>query len=292
MLIRIILLALVCSVTQPITLRAQSLDVWDNANASSGRIDDFLDQARLAAERFRNADEATLAGYRLLGPDFPGMGYHWVNSRHVGAGLIDPQKPSVLTYLEVDGEPILTGIAFALAVRSEGQLPAFPWPGAWHVHHGTVDEETLLLNPASRLHGNGGSWSLAMLHAWVFTENPDGVFAQDNWALPFYRAGLTPPTRITPQQGKALHLITGGEAYYLRLIETAVTLNDTRRKDISEILTQNTELVRKLVGQLKPGAAPTQNLMRQLDAIWSRLWRDIRVAVGDDVWSEIKMLSG
>ncbi|MGH7627661.1 MAG: hypothetical protein ACREOJ_20390 [Gemmatimonadaceae bacterium] len=32
-----------------------------------------------------------------------------------------------------------------------------------------------------------------MLHAWLWLPNPAGMFASDNWALPFVRAGVPVP---------------------------------------------------------------------------------------------------
>ncbi len=285
-------IALLCAVMSPVAAKAQLVAVHDEADSSTPVVREFLEQARLAAEGYRDPDAATLAGYRLLGPDFPGMGHHWINNRYLREGTVDPGKPPVLTYLQVEGKLVLTGVAFAVAVQSKDDLPAFPSPGAWHTHHGTVDEETLIFNPASGRHGNTNGWKLAMLHAWIFVENPAGVFAQNNWTLPFYRTGMAPPKHVTPQQAKALHLVSGGEAYYLRLIETARPLQDSHRASVARVLRKHAQEVRDLLGRQEPRAVPTESFTAQLESIWLELWRDIKAVIPEDDWSEIKMLSG
>jgi hypothetical protein len=262
------------------------------ADTASPAVQEFLVRARTAAARFQDQRMATRAGYRPLGPDFPGMGYHWVNGELAARGEVDPEHPAIVSYLEVDHKPVLTGVAFALPVKSGDPLPEFPFPGAWHVHSGTVDEETLLLNPASMKHDEADGWRLAMLHAWVVVENPAGVFEQDNWALSFHRLGLLPPGHVVPAQGKALYLLTGGDRYYLRLIELAGDVDAEERNRVAAVLDVHTEKVSDLTKSIRPGDAVSEDTLKNLTEVWSALWRDIEQTVSDETWAQIAMLAG
>ncbi len=251
----------------------------------------FLAEVRATAEQYHDPAAASLAGYRLLGPDFPGMGYHWVNGELAARREIDPRHPPVISYLDVDGSLLLTGVAFAMPVRAGEPLPDFPYPGAWHVHSGTVEEETLFLNPASMSHSSEGEWRLAMLHAWVITENPAGVFEQDNWALPYLRVGLKPPADVSPQAAKALHLIAGGENYYLKLIEAAASIDKDERRRVAQLLRTHADQVRAFVAMASE--TPDHSQMRMsLERVWREMWQDIRAVLRETTWNRVSMLAG
>ncbi len=189
-------------------------------------VDSFLADARAATEKFKRLEAAIAAGYRKVGPDFPGMGEHWVHVGRAVADELNPRRPAVLSYLRVNKEPVLTGVAYAIPLQPDESPPSFPFPGAWHVHTGTVADETLHLNPDHMHHTRRDTPRLAMIHAWIWTEHPSGVFSQDNWALPFIRLQLPLPAKIPPQAGKALFLDTGGVNYYARLIQRAGSLSE------------------------------------------------------------------
>ena len=74
----------------------------------------FIQATVDATRRFASRTEAIRAGYRRLGPDFPGMGEHWVHPGRIVAGVLDPVRPPVLSYVVVAGEPRLAGVAFTL----------------------------------------------------------------------------------------------------------------------------------------------------------------------------------
>jgi hypothetical protein len=72
---------------------------------------------------------------------------------------------------------------------------------AWHVHDtakirgALLDGRPVLRWLAERSVKRrgierGGRTHLTMVHAWVWIDNPDGVFAQEHRALPWLRAGL------------------------------------------------------------------------------------------------------
>ena len=177
-----------------------------------------------ASERYRTPGQATLDGYRSLGPDFPGMGVHWLHISTLISGELNPDRPAVLCYIEIDGSPTLVNVAYGMAVLAGQEPPPVTGlpPDPWHEHHGTVKEEML------RPHGQSGSGhgeaeergaGVVMFHVWT-TPNPEGSFAQHNWALPFLRAGLAVPDEPSEFAARFVGLGTeGGLRYQLEIVE-------------------------------------------------------------------------
>jgi uncharacterized coiled-coil protein SlyX len=256
------------------------------------RVAAFVERIRAVTERYHDLDAAIGAGYRLVGPDFPGMGEHWVHAQYLLQRELSVERPAILSYLRVGGEPVLTGVAYATPVRSGEDPPDFVLPGLWHFHSGTVDEETLLLNPRSMHHGTGDQPRLAMFHAWVWAENPSGLFAQDNWALPFLRLGLPVPDDPLPQAGKALFLGSDGVDYYARLVDVAGAPSEVDRAAVRTLLEQSHERLRPLLERMRAANAVSDQDQAELAALWDALWAGIEEAVTPALWERIAMLSG
>lgn len=166
---------------------------------------DFLAAARRAATAFRQRAAAVRAGYRPLGPESPAMGQHWVHPGLLLADHIQAERPAILAYATVAGEPRLVGVAYVVAAGAP--VPTAPAPrAAWHVHDGTVLAEAV--QPDHDAHGAGHlvPAGVAVLHAWIAVPNPAGPFASDNWALPFVTAGLDPPPALEPDAARGLAL--------------------------------------------------------------------------------------
>lgn len=198
---------------------------------------DFLDRARAATRRFTNRDSAIAAGYRALGPDAPAMGQHWMNPGLVIAGVFDAGRPQVLTYIMVDGRPEVAGVAWAIPFSPGDSLPGGVAPReAWHFHGRSVDEESFL---ASHDHspslGDGGT-RVAVLHAWIWKPNPEGMFAADNWALPFIRLGLPVPAPFNRDAARALALALPGGAAFMRRTFTRLTDPEARKAEVERWL--------------------------------------------------------
>lgn len=250
------------------------------------------ERIRAVTERYHDLGAAIGAGYRLVGPDFPGMGEHWVHAQYLLQRELSVERPAILSYLRIDGEPVLTGVAYATPVQRGEDPPEFILPGLWHFHSGTVDEETLLLNPRSMHHGAGDQPRLAMFHAWVWTENPAGLFAQDNWALPFLRLGLPVPDDPLPQAGKALFLASDGVDYYARLIDVAGAPDESDRAAVRAVLERSHVRLRPLLERMRTADAVTDRDQAELAALWSALWEGIEQAVSPALWTRIAMLAG
>lgn len=162
-------------------------------------------EVRRATARYRDVHEAERDGYRLLrrATDAPLMGEHWV-SRELLLQPIDLSRPAVLQYAKVNGERVLVGVAYGRFQRPGEALPEgfAGHDDHWHVHDLAPLAEALagrgpvrrwLVQRAmssGRATGDPARTQLAMVHAWVWSENPDGMFANFNRTLPYLRAGL------------------------------------------------------------------------------------------------------
>lgn len=185
----------------------------------------FLTTVRAATERYRDRAAAIADGYRQIGPDFPTMGEHWVSIPLVVRGEVDPLHPPILEYVTMAGEPVLAGVAYTQLVLDGMPRAVVPAPlSAWHYHAGTVDEESFMLSHAHRSAAADSATRprIAVLHAWLWLENPAGLFAADNWALPWHRLGMTPPSEtdsLTPA-GLAAAMASDGGGYFLALLRS------------------------------------------------------------------------
>lgn len=187
------------------------------ATETDSRILRLLAATKEASAEFHDRRAAIAAGYRRIGPDVPSMGEHWINPRLVVSDSFDVTRPALLTYIKAGGQPVLTGVVYAVTL-TVGQSPPtmFGTEATWHEHNGTLDEEALLPDHHTAPSGAKGT-RLAILHAWLWSPNPEGMFATDNWTIPFLRLGLSPPRTHSEGAGRALSLMSGAEEYYLNL---------------------------------------------------------------------------
>lgn len=196
----------------------------DSANAVSA----FVHTVREATARYRDRHEAVVSGYRPIGPDFPGMGEHWISVPLLLDGSIDPARPPILEYADIDGVPTLVGAAFAVLLPADSAPPVgFPVPAtAWHFHGGAVSEESFVSGHAHGAQAPSNKPRVAVLHVWAWLDNPEGPFATDNWALPFARLGLPVPAQAPSLEvARGLALVSGGARYYLKVM----AMRDTSR---------------------------------------------------------------
>ncbi len=176
---------------------------WIDAAEYPPELVEQLATLRAATARFRDHRVAVDEGYERVAGDGPLMGEHWVR-RDLVDRPFDVSLPSTLQYLEVDGEYLLTGVAYTVYRAPHDPIPE-GFVGdhdTWHVHDMikiamTATEGRPLLRwlTERRIAGGRTQWSkdrpeLTMVHAWVWTENPDGVFAQDHRLIPYLRVGL------------------------------------------------------------------------------------------------------
>ena len=134
-------------------------------NKSANTTAELAKSVRNAAARFHSTTQAIAAGYQpshdcVSVPGMGGMGYHWVNPSLVDP-VFDPLKPEAVLYAPGPGGKLKLIAVEYLVINAGQPAPVF----------GTQPFDV------------GGSpipvphWSL---HAWLFEENPSGMFAPFN----------------------------------------------------------------------------------------------------------------
>ena len=124
-----------------------------------------LQEAHAATAKYQNIENAFADGY---GKDpvvtLPNMGYHFLNADLVSP-VFDVRKPAILVYNKKDnGNFELVAVEYAVPMSS---LPLHVAPEGFTGSDDEWNENTL----------NTGWWTL---HAWVWKNNPDGVFKPMN----------------------------------------------------------------------------------------------------------------
>jgi hypothetical protein len=261
-----------------------------DASARDQGIRAFVERARAATEKYRDRAVAIADGYRLIGEDFPAMGEHWIHVGLVFDGKYDVDHPEFLTYVDLGGAPRLLGVAYALPLL-EGEEPPEGPAGreAWHAHSRGLDEETLLPRHHASDHGSAGP-RLAMLHAWIWLHNPEGLFAADNWAIPFLRLGLNPPKRGGADAGKALSLLSGADAYLARAIPLAVAPTAIDAEALRTAIARARESAEAVVGtRSRPALSDAE--LAELGAAWQQIWRTIDATLPADAVARLRGLA-
>jgi hypothetical protein len=243
----------------------------------------FLRRALETATRFADPSAAIRAGFRCLGPEFPGMGQHWVHPGRIVSGRIDASSPPVLTYARRnDGKLALLGLAWAVPLASGQAPPAEPFGSdAWHDHTGAVDEEILLLGHVPDEPDAEYRFRLSMVHVWTGLENPDGILAQNNWALPFWRNGLAVPNRVSRSAARALSLARDGREFYRALLERAVELAAEERAPVNRVLDAHAARIEALIERQR---ARSDVVIDDYEVVWYDMWRAVRELVSAEQW--------
>jgi hypothetical protein len=124
-----------------------------------------LANARGATARYHDFQRALRDGYVDIGVVLPNMGRHLLNEALLDA-TFDAERPEVLVYMEdLGGRMKLVAVEYAVPLNLT-VTPPDGFPGAADVWF--ADDRFQL-------------WTL---HAWVFRENPDGIFNPTNRRVP------------------------------------------------------------------------------------------------------------
>lgn len=119
-----------------------------------------LQQAKIASARYNNIENAIADNYVDINVIVPEMGHHYLKMAHLD-GAFEYNKPEILVYKrEENGRMKLVAVEYAVPID-------------------------LSPNPPSGFTGNNDQWSvyqgtLWTLHAWVWENNPLGVFNPTN----------------------------------------------------------------------------------------------------------------
>ncbi|MCA1559300.1 MAG: hypothetical protein LC753_16695 [Acidobacteria bacterium] len=254
---------------------------WLVAAAVTWSVPAFIESARAGTDKYRDQAAAIRDGYRRIGRDFPAMGEHWIRINLVFDGTFDASRPEVLNYVVIDGKPRLLGVGYAVPLLGGESPPSGPvGADAWHDHFRTIEDETVLPH-----HHMGGaaqdSPRLAMMHAWIWSPNPEGVFAADNWTIPYLRLGLTPAAGTPSSVAKALSLASGGRDYFERSIDAASAMTPTEKGRVKDAVDRAQAAVLAVLQNNRAAGLSGADVTR-LTAIWTEIWTAMDGAVGAD----------
>jgi hypothetical protein len=154
-----------------------------------------LERAKQATAKYQDVHVAEAEGYKVVGPDFPGMGIHFIQTMQVSG--FDVTKPPILLYQKdsaAAGGYTLVGVSYLWNAPEgpDGQPENPPFPkslAVWH-RHDNICVLAHIENPhglsESQCKAQGGEFVAKtpwLVHAWIWKENPTGVFSADNPAL-------------------------------------------------------------------------------------------------------------
>ena len=123
-----------------------------------------LQQVHAATAKYQNINNAFGDSYVDIGLVMPNMGYHFLKAELI-TPVFDLRKPPILVYNKKDnGNFELVAVEYAIPINP--QSPNTP-PEGFTGNDDMWDFNTL----------NTGWWTL---HAWVWKNNPDGVFNMTN----------------------------------------------------------------------------------------------------------------
>jgi len=125
-----------------------------------------LDQARDAAAKYFDVEDAEAAGYADIGVFMPNMGWHYLNEKLLD-DKFDWTQPELLVFAEdpCTGKRKLVAVEYAVPLSLSKRPPAG------------------FAGKADQWDANQ-TFQIWTLHAWVYEFNPDGVFAPFNPRVP------------------------------------------------------------------------------------------------------------
>ena len=166
----------------------------------------------------------------------PFQGQHWLHRWRVAGGSPDLASPSFVMFAPVKGAWKQAGLAYSRRIGPDSLVPTALGgvETPWHLHQPCAfvpGEGDVLADGEDDCKARGGyprPPEIAMVHVWTIA-NPEGPFAHDNVALPYWVTGLPLPTaadlstpgraRRTRALGLALGESYGARLPYARLIE-------------------------------------------------------------------------
>ena len=151
----------------------------------------LISDVRKSTADFRNFDGIKDKGYGkfldcFVNKNIGGMGQHYVNGDYAGDDVLDPMKPEALVYEPTeDGKMNL--VAFEYLV----------FASAWDPNNTGREAPVLFDQPFHLLTTIPNTPPVWALHLWLWTSNPNGVFADFN-PIVFCPDGQ-PITDMTPK---------------------------------------------------------------------------------------------
>jgi hypothetical protein len=248
-------------------------------SAQRQSIDSLAAEAARGSAKYADRRAAAADGYRRVGPDFPGMGEHWLNTQMLLSGKIDAKRPTILIYANVAGAPKLLGAGFVTTTVGDEMAGVPGWPDKWHEHSGLLVDESGVAPSASAQVGT----HVWVLHAWTILANPGGQYAPDNWALPFVRAELDVPTHADADASRALAMLNGGDVYLRDVLTDAGMRTGARTSSVDSVLATARTRVASLVGARRAAKSLSADELSALRAEWRVMSESLRAVLGADV---------
>ncbi|MGH2734219.1 MAG: hypothetical protein ACRDKZ_01455 [Actinomycetota bacterium] len=152
-----------------------------------------LAEARVATAKYATDLDAALAdGYRIITPNIPDMGYHYLNPSITD---FDVTRPQILVYQRDGNDFTLGALEWVFPEKPKKK----PLPGArygsfgaaCHYDDGTFvfeDTETQCADTSPDTGSPFVFWhpDLVTMHVWLWHPNPHGLFSGTNrWVRPF-----------------------------------------------------------------------------------------------------------
>ena len=175
--IKFALAVAVAVVASTLLLRGPAAAAYAGQSHESLRVS--LAAVRAATAPYRDLSRAKAGGYALFtdaagiaciaNPPAGAMGIHYVNGTRVGSGTIDALKPQALVY-----QPMEDGRLRLVAVEY------IAFQQAWDASHSAppmLFGQPFMLTAAPNRFGIPAFYSL---HAWIWKDNPRGMFAMWN----------------------------------------------------------------------------------------------------------------
>lgn len=123
-----------------------------------------LARVRLATARYHDVERAKADGYKDIHIVLPNMGRHFLRDSLLDERF-EPERPELLVYSPVKGREVLVAVEYAVPLDLSATAP-------------------------EGFEGDGDAWfadqtfKLWTLHAWVWRNNPDGIFNPTNKEVP------------------------------------------------------------------------------------------------------------
>jgi hypothetical protein len=249
-------------------------------SAQRAATDSLAAAAARGTTRYADRRAAAADGYRRVGPDFPGMGEHWLNTAMLLSGKLDANRPTILIYAPIAGEVKLLGVGFVATTRDDETAHGVPgWPETWHEHSGLFADESGVA-PGARAQAGTHVW---VLHAWTTLANPGGRFTPDNWALPFLRAGLDVPSHPDADAARALAMLNGGDVYLRDVLTDAGLRTSARSMAVDSALAGSRARVASLVSARHAAKSLSEDELSALRGEWRTMSESLRTLLGPDV---------
>jgi hypothetical protein len=165
----------------------QTANAAMDGSSATGRLAADVLAARQATARFATGlAAAKAAGYRIITPMMPDMGYHFMNPTAIGFNV---RRPPILVYEHGPGGWRLGALEWVFTSKpSRPPLPGARYgtfPAACHYVGGTFVPAASQADCASRSPKTGARFEfwhprLVTLHVWAWYPNPSGIYNSTN----------------------------------------------------------------------------------------------------------------